>query len=68
MSRKQHEKNPGNASDDIIIHKFPLLHLYDARYDWRKCPDDGQKSGEYDGLSAMFIIKCFCIVEVLFLE
>ena len=68
MTGKQHQKYPGHTANNIIIHEFLLIHLHNSGHNGGKSADDGQKPGKYNGLSAMFIIKSFRIVEMFLLE
>ncbi len=68
MTGDEHGKDPGYATNKIIVGEFLTVHTHDACHDGSKSADDGKKSGEDYGLPTVFFIECLGIVKVPFFE
>lgn len=61
MPGNQHGKNPCNTTKNIVPHEFLSFHLYNPGDDRGKCSYDGQEPCKHNRLSAVLIIKFFCL-------
>ena len=60
--------NPGYTAKRAEQHEQPITHQTDAGDKRGEGANDGQKAGEYDGLTAVLFVECMRLVEMLALD
>src|SRR5437879_2929273 len=57
ISEHSHAEDPSDSAEDIEGNEPAVVHLSDARHEWREGPDDGDESRVDDRLAAVLFVE-----------